>query len=526
MNSWQPFPVAALPEPVRSYIEAAAQAIGCDASYVALPLVTACGSLIGNSRRLEIKPGWYAPPILWTAIVGESGTAKSPAMNAAIGPVHVLQKQAFSDHEKAQAIYETEKLAYEKKLTEWKRGKNVTDSPIPPAVPACQRYVVSDCTVEALAVRLQDAPRGLLLARDELSGWFGSFDRYAAKSKGGDVAHWLSMYSGGPLVVDRKASMPGQPRTIYVPRAAVSITGGIQHGILARALAPEHRESGLAARFLFTYPPRKAKRWNEGGISSDAEQELSIHYESLRKQLEPEIDLEGNPKPRLIRFSKEAKGVWIDWFTRHNQKQVDLTGDLAAAGSKLEEIPARLALILHFIEWSYGKRSDKADLSAETLESAIWLTEWFAHEAERIYSMLATAPEDAERRRLIDWIRSKGSRVTVRQVQQGCRWLRGPGLAEAKLNDLVDEGYGGWIMEETNGRPATWFELFSERYLPVNASTCLQKSQKHRENRPSVDVDNVDTLKNDDTWIDDGPPLDYLERLAGDALADDEGGME
>ncbi|MGC8625428.1 MAG: DUF3987 domain-containing protein [Phycisphaerae bacterium] len=45
----------------------------------------------------------------------------------------------------------------------------------------------SDSTVEALASVLAENPRGVLLERDELQGWFASFDRYA-KGSGGDLA--------------------------------------------------------------------------------------------------------------------------------------------------------------------------------------------------------------------------------------------------------------------------------------------------------------------------------------------------
>ena len=59
------------------------------------------------------------------------------------------------------------------------------------------RYLVSDCTVEALAVLLEQHPRGLLVARDELSGWVNSFDAYKS-CRGADVAHWLSMHRAAP----------------------------------------------------------------------------------------------------------------------------------------------------------------------------------------------------------------------------------------------------------------------------------------------------------------------------------------
>ena len=129
--------------------------------------------------------------------------------------------------------YEAELAHYEKALAEWKRDKNTTgEPPTKPEAPQAERCIVSDTTVEALAPLLLANPRGLLLARDELAGWIGSFDRYAGGKGGADAAHWLSMHNGESIVVDRKT---GIPRTIYVPQAAVCVCGGIQPAILHRA---------------------------------------------------------------------------------------------------------------------------------------------------------------------------------------------------------------------------------------------------------------------------------------------------
>src|SRR5262249_28241618 len=64
---WKPFPAEALPEPARGYVDAASRAIGCDASYIALPLVTALAAAIGNSRVIRLKRGWTEPAVLWAA---------------------------------------------------------------------------------------------------------------------------------------------------------------------------------------------------------------------------------------------------------------------------------------------------------------------------------------------------------------------------------------------------------------------------------------------------------------------------
>ena len=81
---FQPFPVGDLPEPLAGFVAAASKAIGCDPTYVALPVLTAFAAAVGNARRLEVKPGWLVPPILWTAVVGESGTSKTPAFQLAL----------------------------------------------------------------------------------------------------------------------------------------------------------------------------------------------------------------------------------------------------------------------------------------------------------------------------------------------------------------------------------------------------------------------------------------------------------
>ena len=72
-----------------------------------------------------------------------------------------------------------------------------------PKEPIYSRLLVSETTVAALGVLLKQSPRGLLLVRDELSGWVASFDAYK-NTRGADLAHWLEFHRGGPLIIDRK----------------------------------------------------------------------------------------------------------------------------------------------------------------------------------------------------------------------------------------------------------------------------------------------------------------------------------
>ena len=497
IERFQPFPTDALPEPIRGFVEGGAKSIGCDPSYLALPMLTALGAAIGNTRRILLKHGWSAPAIIWTAIVGESGTAKSPAFNVVMRPIRERQRTALEPHAEVMRQHEADLAYHDKALSAWKRDKK-TDEPPPtkPNEPQAERFVVSDTTIEALAPLLLANPRGLLMARDELAGWIGSFDRYSGGKGSADAAQWLSMYDGESIIIDRKT---GNARTIYVPMASVSVCGGIQPAILHRALGTEHRESGLLARILLTCPPRQPKRWTEADIDPKAEAEIARLVDRLY-ELQPTLGDDDELRPVVVGLTPDAKAVWKAYFNAHGQEQVDLAGELSAAWSKLEEQPSRLALVIHFARWA----ADDPDLQspdaidAQSIAAAVKLAQWFKNEARRVYAMLSESDAHRDQRRLIEWIERKGGSVTVRDVQQGNRQYRTACDAEAALAELAKAGCGCWQEAPTTpkgGRPSRVF------HLPA-ASTVYETPTKPEGNGGCVDVDSVDTpeTQSDDDW--------------------------
>jgi hypothetical protein len=481
----RPFPIDALPDPIQGFVDAGARAIGCDPSYLALPLLTAIAAAIGNTRRLELKRGWSVPPILWGAIVGESGTAKTPAFRLVMRPVRERQRKSLKRHAEEMKQHEANLARWEKDVAAWKRDKNAASNPPQkPDPPQAERFIVSDTTVEALAPILLANPRGLLLSSDELAGWIGSFDRYAGKGKAGaDSSKWLSMFNAESIIVDRKT---GISRTIHVPQAAVCISGGIQPAILQRALGIEHRESGLAARLLLTCPPRKAKCWTEADIDPGAEAELARLFDRLF-ELQPTVGDDGEARPVQVGLSADARAEWRSYYNAHAIEQADLTGDMAAAWSKLEEYAARLALVLHFTRWAANDptlaSADRVDVVS--MNAGIVLANWFKHEARRVYAMLDESDTDRDQRRLVEWTNGKGGTVTPREVRQGCRWLKGPGAAETALEELARAGLSSWQHVPTTakgGRPARAFVLSTP-------STVNETPAKPQESESCVDVD-------------------------------------
>jgi hypothetical protein len=457
-----PFPADVLPEPVRAFVLEGARAIGCDPSFVALPVLVALAAAIGNTRRLALKRGWTEPAILWAAIVGESGTTKSPAIELALGPVRKRQRVAMRRYADAMRLHDDDVAMFERVMRKWNTSKSDDPPPAKPVPPVPERCWADDTTVEALAVLLQQNPRGLLVARDELAGWLGSFDRYTG-GKGGDVAKWLEMFGGRPIMVDRRAG-----GVLHVPAAWVSVIGGIQPETLRRALGQEYRDNGLAARLLLAWPPRTPKRWTEADVSPHVEAAVASVFDRLFT-LAPVTDDAGEDRPALLTLDADAKAEWVTFYNRHNRAQADLAGDESAAWSKLEGYAARFALVVHLIRWAADDPTlrDPTRVDAASIRAGVALVGWFGDEARRVYRMLAESDDDRDGRRLVEWIAAKGGTVTARDLARGPLEYRGdPERAEKALRDLVAAGVAEWVRDDhgpKGGRPATRVRLVSRR---------------------------------------------------------------
>jgi hypothetical protein len=455
-SAYVPFCTEALPEPIQSYVRGGAKAMGCDDSYVALPMLAALAAAVGNTRRIRLKQGWTEPSVLWTGIVGDSGTLKSPAIDLALKPLRRKQTAAFDVYEEAMATYQRELATYEMQKTQRKKGLTPPEKPVEPVA---RRYCCSDITVEALAMLLKQNPRGLLLVRDELAGWIRSFNSYKG-GRGGDETAFLELHRAGTLLVDRKS---GTPKTIHVPNAAVSICGGIQPGILQQSLGREHFENGLAARMMMAMPPRVAKRWTEHDIDLEVAGEVESVFEGLL-WMEMAIDSDGNTSPKVLPLMPEAQDAWVAFYDEHAAQQAELAGgDLAAAFSKLEGYCARLALVVHCVRAADGDTSltSAEYVDAESIRRAVAIVRWFCDETRRIYGMFGESDQEREQRALLEIVRSRGGRISPRELMQASRAYRGGAdVARFALEELQQLGWGRLQKVDSGGRPSEIFVLY------------------------------------------------------------------
>ena len=83
------FPLDALPNAIRQLAIEGATSIGCPPEFIAGPALVAAAAAIGMSRVVEVTSSHREPPVLFLAVVGEPGTAKSPAEAQALAPTIV-----------------------------------------------------------------------------------------------------------------------------------------------------------------------------------------------------------------------------------------------------------------------------------------------------------------------------------------------------------------------------------------------------------------------------------------------------
>lgn len=117
------YPVDAIPEPARSYVIAAAKAIGCPVEMVAVPFLAYAGAAIGDRFAIELKRGFRQWAVLWVALVAPPGSAKTPASEAARMPLEALQNEAGERYQKEQEVYEMELAEYEAQKRAGKGGR-------------------------------------------------------------------------------------------------------------------------------------------------------------------------------------------------------------------------------------------------------------------------------------------------------------------------------------------------------------------------------------------------------------------
>jgi hypothetical protein len=469
-----PPPLDLLPGVLQDYVCAAAKSLNVDVSFILLPLLSALGSAIGNTRSIFLKRGFVQPPVIWTGIIGRSGSRKSPG----------LEKGTFAVLEHDRELARQNKVEAEKNaeaMAQWE-SKSRNERGLKPEPPLSLTCLMDNLTLEALADAMQENPHGVLVKKDELSHWFASFDQYT-KAKGADVSQWLSLHTGVFFGLDRRSDH--RRYRIHQPR--IALAGGVQPAVLKRILTEDFFERGLPARFLFAYPPFMKDRWTEAEIPDDLRASVLALFQKLW-DLEPEKDDKGEACPKLLSLDPQAKGEYVRYYNECGDAAF-LAGEREeAAWSKLSGYASRLALV-----GQLAHDPDAESVTSKVMPAACNLAHWFGNEAIRIYATFAETPVQCADRELAEFIQSRGGEVKDREVMQSYWPLKNKREeTKAALNRLVARGWAERreVKLEGPGRPTSVCRL-----LRTSTSTQLANLPGQTDN--SVDVDAPNSHKNE-----------------------------
>ena len=85
------FPLTVLPKYFRELVEAYSEALQCSPAFVAMNFLTILSGAAGNAVTLKLKNSWKTPPFIWLGVIGVTGSGKTHPIEAAMGPLFVLQ---------------------------------------------------------------------------------------------------------------------------------------------------------------------------------------------------------------------------------------------------------------------------------------------------------------------------------------------------------------------------------------------------------------------------------------------------
>lgn len=293
--------------------------MGADPAGVAMATLTGFAAAIPDDVHLQVKahdPRWIESARIWGALVGLPSTKKTPMMSSALRPINSIDRQLFEGWQARHAAWKA-LPADERKAT---------------AEPLQERLRLSDTTVEAAQDVFRGTTGGLLVAADELSGWFGALDKYSgSKGASADRAFWLQAFNGGCYPINRVGR-----GSFLLPNLSASIIGGIQPDAIRR-IAGDSVDDGLLQRFL-PIVLRTAAMGRDAPIPSEtALYECAVRSMHRASAAAP------------LRFDSDAQAIFREVQARHHRfgAYETINRKLAAHIGKLDGLFARLCVVWH-----------------------------------------------------------------------------------------------------------------------------------------------------------------------------------
>jgi hypothetical protein len=459
------FALELLPQSLRPLVEDISDRMQTPPDFAAIAGIVALAGCV--NRRALIRPkvedNWTVTPNLWGTIIADPGFMKSPILRAMTAPLAHIEETWRAEYDSAADDFEIEKEKSELKLRAWSEEykrtyKKNQDAPSRPdnilKEPTPRRLLLTDSTFEALHAILGANPAGVLVTRDELTGWMATLDR---PGREGERGFFLQSWNGDSgFTIDRIGR-----GSIYVPAVCVSLLGCIQPSrlrwYLSQSLDGGPRDDGLLQRFqLMTWPdpPPEWKlidRTPNGTAQAMAEKVFTVLANLSEKS------------PVQLHFGPEAQELFYAWWRELEEKirsEVGLPPALVAHLAKYRSLLPTLAGLFELADSVAESRDTTSINLVHARQAAAWCDYLESH-AKRIYSCITTSALHAARELARHIERGDlGEQFSTRQVYATHHWtsLDTSEKARAALEVLQD---ADWVRsvehKPSSGRPPeTW----------------------------------------------------------------------
>jgi len=398
LKAVQPLDVKLLPKVMQDLVIDSAMRMQCPPDFLAAALIVASSSII--ARRIAVQPkkhdiGWVVYLNLFGNIVGKPSLLKSPTLSIAMAALEKLEAKSreFFAVETKEHIADCEivdvRAKFNKKEINSLIGKGDTsqakamllaDQVDDDVEPTQARYIINDGTIEKIADLLCTNTKGLLIFRDELSGWFNNLNK---PDKTNDRSFILESWNGDkPYTIDRIGR-----GTTFIPTNRLSILGGIQpdayRKIVDETVKGSQGGDGLLQRFqIAVYPdvsktnnfvdqaPNKATMY----AFNDAIESLSTWSDERDDNL-------------VLKFNDPSYDLFKSWYIKNEAltKSDDLSSALESHYAKYRSLVPTVAAIFYVIDNDTFEGSPYID--EQCTANAIAYVEYLRTHAERIYSL-------------------------------------------------------------------------------------------------------------------------------------------
>lgn len=374
LTSVPTFPMEVFSPFWREQLESWADATAAPVDYVVWSLLTCTGAAIGNARWVQATDSWKEPPILWTQIVGAPSVNKSPAMSLVLGLFDNLAPHWDCEFKVEMAKWHIDKKIAERVYKKWEKEVDKPEHLTPemplgarvPPKPERKVLLVSDVTPESIVHMSRHNPKGLLLYRDELAGWYSGFGKYNS-SGASERGMWLETYGGRRYLSCRLKDLD---EAKAVDHFNVSILGTTQPCKLLQIY--ESDVDGFFERFIPIWPEPVHAKLRDTRVDLSA---ARVHLETL-VNLRVNTSEDKLTGPYLVPLAPDAQTRFLDWVSDFEGELYGI--HLGGIVGKAKAQALRIALILTYLEWSadpFIAVPEPTEVSCEVLDKAIRIIE-------------------------------------------------------------------------------------------------------------------------------------------------------